>query len=346
MKKFLFTMIALFGMTVSSQAMSYEQARQQALFLADKMAYELNLTEEQYEACYEVNLDYFMRITSVDDLYGDYWTRRNLDLSYILFDWQYQTFLSATYFYRPIYWSSGYWHFGIYARYPHRDYYYFGRPAFWSTYRGGHSWHSNGGRSWYHGRSFSNRGYNGNGNRGRDDRYQGMRDGYNNGSYGRGRNYRDGDSRHNYSIGRGQSSTRSTVGTRGMTGSNRSTGTFGTPQTRVGTDRGVSTQRESGSFNSRTERPQIGVGRGSVSTQRSTGRSTIDRSSSMPSTRSSSVGSYSRPSVPSVGRPSGSSMGRSVGSPRMSSGSRGSSMGGGTRSGGSSGGSSHGGGRR
>ena len=81
-------------MTVSANAMSYEQARQQALFLTDKMAYELNLTEQQYEAAYEVNLDYLMSINTRDDLYGTYWTRRNLDLSYILFDWQYTAYCS------------------------------------------------------------------------------------------------------------------------------------------------------------------------------------------------------------------------------------------------------------
>ena len=55
MKKFIFALIAMVMMTVSATAMSYEQARQQALFLTDKMAYELNLTNEQYEAAYEIN---------------------------------------------------------------------------------------------------------------------------------------------------------------------------------------------------------------------------------------------------------------------------------------------------
>ena len=152
MKKMMTALVALFAFVASASAMSYEQARQQALFLTDKMAYELNLTEEQYEAAYEVNLDYLMGVNTQDDLYGIYWERRNLDLSYILLDWQYRLYLDATYFYRPLYWSAGYWHFGIYARYPHRDYFYFGMPRFYSVYRGGHAWHMNGGRSYYHGR--------------------------------------------------------------------------------------------------------------------------------------------------------------------------------------------------
>ena len=152
MKKMMMTLIAMLTMTVQMNAMSFEQARNEALFLTDKMAYELNLTDEQYEAAYEINLDYLMGVTGRADVFGPYWERRNLDLSYILLDWQWEAFLAATYFYRPLYWDAGYWHFAIYARYPHRDYFYFGRPHFYATYRGGHAWHRNGGRSYYVGR--------------------------------------------------------------------------------------------------------------------------------------------------------------------------------------------------
>ena len=151
MKKMMMTLIAMLTMTVSANAMSFEQARNEALFLTDKMAYELNLTDEQYEACYEINLDYLMGVTGRSDVFGTYWERRNLDLSYILYDWQWQAYIAATYFYRPLYWEAGYWHFGIYARYPHRDYFFFGRPAFYATYRGGHAWHIHGDRGYYYG---------------------------------------------------------------------------------------------------------------------------------------------------------------------------------------------------
>ena len=151
MKKMLMTLMAMLTITVSATAMSFEQARNEALFLTDKMAYELNLTDEQYEACYEINLDYLMGVTGRNDVFGVYWERRNLDLSYILLDWQWNAFLAATYFYRPLYWEAGYWHFGIYARYPHRDYFYFGRPHFYVTYRGGHAWHIHGDRGYYYG---------------------------------------------------------------------------------------------------------------------------------------------------------------------------------------------------
>lgn len=206
MKKFILAMVTLFTMTVSTaSAMSYEQARQQALFLTDKMAYELNLTDDQYEAAYEVNLDYLMGVNTYDDLYGAYWRQRNADLSYILLDWQYRAFLNATYFYRPLYWNGGYWHFGIYARYPRRDYFFFGRPHFYTVYRGGHSWHRNGGRSWYSGRTYG-RPHPDGGPR------MGMRDGFNRGDYGRGQSFGNMTR---------QSSTRTTVTRDRQTGNNR-----------------------------------------------------------------------------------------------------------------------------
>lgn len=165
------------GFAVAASAMSYSQAREQALFLTDKMAYELNLTDDQYEAAYEINLDYLLSVNSDDELYGDYWRWRNIDFSYVLLDWQYRMFCEAAYFYRPLYFSAGVWHFAIYARYPHRDYFYFNRPTVYVSYRGGHSWRQNNGSSWYSGRTFGSR-------RGGDAHF-GMRDGFKRGDYGR-----------------------------------------------------------------------------------------------------------------------------------------------------------------
>ena len=178
MKKMMFTLIAMLTIAASANAMSYEQARQEALFLTDKMAYELNLTDAQYEAAYEINLDYLMCVTGRDNFFGTYWERRNLDLSYILYSWQWDLYCAASYFYRPLYWDAGFWHFGIYAHYPRRDYFYFGRPHFYVSYRGGHSWHRNGGRSYYEGhRNHFRPGH------GVRDQHRGMRDGWDRGDY-------------------------------------------------------------------------------------------------------------------------------------------------------------------
>lgn len=277
MKKFILAMVTLFTMTVSTaSAMSYEQARQQALFLTDKMAYELNLTDDQYEAAYEVNLDYLMGINTYDDLYGAYWRQRNADLSYILLDWQYRAFLNATYFYRPLYWNGGYWHFGIYARYPRRDYYFFGRPHFYTVYRGGHSWHMNGGRSWYSGRSYG-RPHPDGGPR------MGMRDGFNRGDYGRGQSFGNMTR---------QSSTRTTVTRDRQMGNNRSFGnasrnnnrtfgnssrdnnrTFGTPSSTPNRSFGSGAREYNRSFGSSQSTPNRSFGSGSSSPSRSFGNS-------------------------------------------------------------------------
>ncbi len=287
MKKFILALVAMVTMTfTTASAMSYEQARQQALFLTDKMAYELNLTDDQYEAAYETNLDYLMSVNTVDDLYGIYWRQRNMDLSYILLDWQYRTFINATYFYRPLYWDAGYWHFGIYARYPHRDYFYFGRPHFYVSYCGGHSWRMNGGRSWYHGRSFG-------GPRPGGHPRVGMRDGFNRGDFGRGQSFgnmsRNNDNRpqsvnrpqnnggfgnqsssfgnQNRQFGNRQSSTRTTVTRENPSNNSRPGGFFG--GNRGGFGSGSSMMRSFGSGNtaspSKSFTPRSNPGNGGAS---------------------------------------------------------------------------------
>lgn len=177
MKRIASILTVLFVVVATARAMSYEQARDQALFLTDKMAYELNLTEEQYDAAYEINLDYLMSVNTPDDLYEAYWRQRNLDLSYILLDWQYRAFCAATYFYRPLYWTGGVWHFAIYSRYPRRNFLYFGHTNIYITYRGGHSWHHNGGHSWYKGRTFHH---------GNTAKWNGLRDRYKRGDFHKG----------------------------------------------------------------------------------------------------------------------------------------------------------------
>ena len=279
MKRMIIALVAMFMLTfTTASAMSYEQARQQALFLTDKMAYELNLTDDQYEAAYEVNLDYLMGVNTTDDLYGIYWRQRNVDLQYILLDWQYQAFMNATYFYRPLYWDGGFFHFGIYARYPRRDYFFFGRPAFFATYRGGHCWRMNGGRSWYHGRQFG-------APRPGGQPRMGMRDGFNRGDFGRG---------HSFGNLPRQSSTRTTVTRDGRLGnpnggnnnSNRSFGNIngGSNNSRSfgNTNSNRSFGNSNGSNNSRSSifGGNRSFGSGSTTTTRPSSGSFAPRSSS------------------------------------------------------------------
>lgn len=335
------------GFMVTAGAMSYSQAREQALFLTDKMAYELNLTDDQYEAAYEINLDYLLSVNSYDELYGDYWRWRNLDFSYVLLDWQYRMFCDAAYFYRPLYFHSGCWHFAIYARYPHRDYFYFHRPTVYVSYRGGHSWRQNNGRSWYSGRTFGSR---------RGDNYFGMRDGFQRGDYGRGnrqsfgvRGNRQVESKGNNGNGFGSRRDNNAIrrNINGVaSGSNRDVNGFGSGSRRDNSSFGSS--RGNSGFGSRESSTRTTVRQsdsGSSSSSRSFGSGRSNRSfgSPMQSTPRSTfkpVDSSSRGSSMSFGSSRSSS---SFGSSRSSSPSRSSSsFGGGSSSRGSS--SSRGGG--
>lgn len=331
MKKFISILALLFTMTVTLNAMSYEQARQQALFLTDKMAYELNLTNDQYEAAYEINLDYLIGVNTYDDLYGPYWRYRNVDLSYVLLDWQYRAYCAASYFYRPLYFSDGLWHFSIYARYPHRDYFYFDRPVVYVSYCGGHSWHRNGGRSWYNGRRYAER---------RGDAHFGMRDGFNRGDYGRGNRQSFGS----------RNQTQQRFGNNTNINNNGQRGSFGSRTNRESSTRTTVRQpnnSSNSSFGGRggfrvaspensvqsSPRSTFGSGR-SNNSSRSFGNSRSNSSSS-----SSSFGGSRSMSSP---RSSGSSFGSSRGGGSFGGGSRSGSFSGGSSSRG--GGSSHGGG--
>ena len=125
-------------MTISANAMSYNAAKNEALFLSDKMAYELNLTAAQYEAVYEINLDYLMSLNGHGDVFGIWWDRRNADLRYVLNSWQYDKYMALSHFYRPVAWKAGSWTFAVYSHY-NRGHFYNDRPTVFVSYRGGHN---------------------------------------------------------------------------------------------------------------------------------------------------------------------------------------------------------------
>ena len=93
----------------------------------------------QYEAVYEINLDYLMSVNSRYDINGPWWDRRNADLRHVLAAWQYDRFLRLNYFYRPVSWHAGAWVFHIHNRYANRAFYYRPRPAVFLSYRGGYN---------------------------------------------------------------------------------------------------------------------------------------------------------------------------------------------------------------
>ena len=134
------TMAILMVMTITANAMSYNAAKNEALFLSDKMAYELNLTATQYEAVYEINLDYLMSLNGHADVFGTWWNRRNSDLRYVLTDWQFDKYMKLSHFYRPVAWKAGGWTFAVYSHYD-RGRFFKPRPNVFVSYKGGHPKH-------------------------------------------------------------------------------------------------------------------------------------------------------------------------------------------------------------
>lgn len=138
MKRYMMTMMMALTTWMGANAMDYETAREQAYYLTDKMAYELNLNDEQYNDAYEINLDYLLSINTEADLEDvRYLTYRNADLRHILYDWQWTAFTTIDYLFRPLWWRSGAWYFPVYDYYA-RTHFFYHRPTIYLTYRGGH----------------------------------------------------------------------------------------------------------------------------------------------------------------------------------------------------------------
>ena len=134
----MFTLAMMMVMTVTANAMSYTAAKNEALFLSDKMAWELNLTDAQYDAVYEINLDYLLSVNGHADVFGIWWDRRNADLRFVLTPWQYDKYVTLSHFYRPVAWNAGAWTFAVYTHY-NRGHFYKAHPTVFVTYKGGHN---------------------------------------------------------------------------------------------------------------------------------------------------------------------------------------------------------------
>jgi hypothetical protein len=135
MKK-LFLLLLLSVLTLGMRAMSFEEAQRHALFLSDKMAYELQLTPRQYEEVYQINFDYLLFVEP-GSVYGNWWRSRNAELRRILTSVQYAEYERTYHFYRPVHWRDGAWHYGVYGYYTDRTVFYRERPRIYGTYRGG-----------------------------------------------------------------------------------------------------------------------------------------------------------------------------------------------------------------
>ncbi|WP_300724651.1 hypothetical protein [uncultured Bacteroides sp.] len=160
-RRFILAMVAaLCWMALPVSASGLGDIRVNARFLTDRMAFELNLSNNQYNDLFEVNYDflcnvdpYLDRLAYSDpyalDYYYRYLDERNDELRWILSSIAYTRFMALDYFFRPIYALNNVIYLRIYQRYPNRTYFYYGRPHHYYTYHGGHCRKHYGGESYY-----------------------------------------------------------------------------------------------------------------------------------------------------------------------------------------------------
>ena len=150
MKRLIFILAATVTAVNAFASMSNSKLREYARFLSDRMAYELDFDVQQYEDCYEINLDFLYAVnpylndmvsgySDAIDQYYTYLDERNDDLRYIMTIAQYERFLQSDYFYRPIYSTGTSWAFRIYTIYRNIDFFYYDAPSIFKTYVGAHS---------------------------------------------------------------------------------------------------------------------------------------------------------------------------------------------------------------
>ena len=141
--------LVMLMITLSASAMSRSEVRENARFITDRMAYELHLSQMQYDDAYEVNYDFIDNVRHImDDVvrgyapavdrYYQFLDYRNDDLRWILSASQYRRFMGVDYFYRPIYTTASNWFFRIFHVYTDVHYFHFGKPHHYKSYKGGH----------------------------------------------------------------------------------------------------------------------------------------------------------------------------------------------------------------
>ena len=92
MKKMMFTMVLMVAIVTSASAMTFNEAREHAMFLTDKMSYELGLSPTQLNNVYEINLDFVMAAAIRGERLSTCLSRRDTDLRYVLSDYQYRIY--------------------------------------------------------------------------------------------------------------------------------------------------------------------------------------------------------------------------------------------------------------
>ena len=157
---FILLIMALCWTVLPASASRIGDIRVNARFLTDRMAYELRLSNRQYNDIFEINYDFFYNVDPYIDRmsYGDpyaldmyyrYLDERNDDIRWVLSRRHYVRFMSLEHFFLPIYAVNRVCYVRIYNIYPNRTHFYYGRPSHYFSYHGGHCRHHHGGISFY-----------------------------------------------------------------------------------------------------------------------------------------------------------------------------------------------------
>lgn len=157
MKRILIMILVVVGVGATLSAQRYD-IREEARFLTDKMAYELNLDQTQYIDVFEINFDFISSYqpllrgmnygsSSAIRSYNNLLAYRDANLRYVLSPYQYNRYTGRDYFYRPLYRRSNVWSLSIYVHYNNRRHYYYNAPHNYHSYHGnyrygsGHRYH-------------------------------------------------------------------------------------------------------------------------------------------------------------------------------------------------------------
>ena len=101
MKKMM-TLVMMMTIAISAKAFTYAEARNEAMFLTDKMTRELHLMPAQYDAVYDINFEYLRSVNHHSNAFGRNWEYRNHMLRNVLTARQYDKFIRMEHLYRPM----------------------------------------------------------------------------------------------------------------------------------------------------------------------------------------------------------------------------------------------------
>jgi len=101
MKKMM-TLVMMMTIAIFAKAFTYAEARNEAMYLTDKMTRELHLMPTQYDAVYDINFEYLRSVNHHSNVFGRSWEHRNHMLRNVLTAHQYDKFLRMEHLYRPM----------------------------------------------------------------------------------------------------------------------------------------------------------------------------------------------------------------------------------------------------